>query len=148
MQRVTIAAFLPLIALIAVTAAGQGTNSFEGGLGGWTVVPAGNATIRTAATAEALFPSQGDQYCELDSTGSSAATPGVPTLPYSEMNESSAATLVQAVSAARLLGATAEIVGVSPKIAQLLVAQDMAFAGIRTHATLRAGLRQALARLG
>ena len=64
-----------------------------------------------------------------------------------EMNESSAGTLAKAVAAAGLLGASAEIVGVSPTIAQLLTNDAMSFAGIRTHATLRAGLRSALERL-
>jgi rsbT co-antagonist protein RsbR len=67
---------------------------------------------------------------------------GVPTI-----TEWSAVTLMRAVSAARLLGAEAEIVGVSAAIAQLLTAQQNAFVGVRTHSTLRAGLRAALLRL-
>lgn len=67
---------------------------------------------------------------------------GVPTI-----TESSAATLMRAVCAARLLGAEAEIVGVSAAIAQLLITQETDFAGVRTHATLRVGLRSALLRL-
>jgi rsbT co-antagonist protein RsbR len=68
---------------------------------------------------------------------------GVPTI-----TEWSAATLLRAVSAARLLGAEAEIVGVSPAIAQLLINQEISFAGVRVHSTLRVGLRAALLRLG
>jgi rsbT co-antagonist protein RsbR len=68
---------------------------------------------------------------------------GVPTI-----TEWSAATLLRAVSASRLLGAEAEIVGVSPSIAQLLITQQTNFAGVRVHASLRAGLRAALVRLG
>jgi rsbT co-antagonist protein RsbR len=67
---------------------------------------------------------------------------GVPTI-----TEWSAATLMRAVSAARLLGAEAEIVGVSASIAQLLTTQQTSFTGVRTHSTLRAGLRAALLRL-
>jgi rsbT co-antagonist protein RsbR len=67
---------------------------------------------------------------------------GVPTI-----TKWSAATLLQAVSAARLLGAEAEIVGVSASIAKLLVNQQTSFAGIQTHSTLRTGLRAALLRL-
>jgi rsbT co-antagonist protein RsbR len=67
---------------------------------------------------------------------------GVPTI-----TEWSAVTLLRAVSAARLLGAEAEIVGVSASIAQLLTMQQNSFAGVRTHSTLRAGLRAALLRL-
>jgi rsbT co-antagonist protein RsbR len=67
---------------------------------------------------------------------------GVPTI-----TEWSAATLLQAVSAARLLGAEAEIVGVSASIAQLLATQHAGFADVRTHSTLRFGLRNALLRL-
>lgn len=65
---------------------------------------------------------------------------GVPTI-----TEWSAATLLRAVSAARLLGADAEIVGVSASIAQLLITHS--FADVRTHSTLRVGLRAALVRL-
>jgi rsbT co-antagonist protein RsbR len=68
---------------------------------------------------------------------------GVPTI-----TELSAAPLMRAVSAARLLGAEAEIVGVSPAIAQLLITQPTSFAGVRIHSTLRVGLRAALLRLG
>jgi rsbT co-antagonist protein RsbR len=68
---------------------------------------------------------------------------GVPTI-----TEWSAATLLRAVSAARLLGAEAEIVGVSPAIAQVLINQEISFAGVRIHSTLRVGLRAALLRLG
>lgn len=67
---------------------------------------------------------------------------GVPTI-----TELSAATLLRAVSAARLLGAEAEIVGVSASIAQLLATQETSFAGVRIHASLRVGLRAALLRL-
>jgi rsbT co-antagonist protein RsbR len=67
---------------------------------------------------------------------------GVPTI-----TEWSAATLLRAVSAARLLGAEAEIVGVSASIARLLVDQQTSLADVRTHATLGVGLRAALLRL-
>jgi rsbT co-antagonist protein RsbR len=67
---------------------------------------------------------------------------GVPTI-----TESSAATLLRAISATRLIGAEAEIVGVSPAIAQLLIGQENTFAGVRIHSTLRVGLRAALLRL-
>jgi rsbT co-antagonist protein RsbR len=67
---------------------------------------------------------------------------GVPTI-----TEWSAATLLRAVSAARLLGAEAEIVGVSASIAQLLTTQEISFAGVRIHSSLRVGLRAALLRL-
>lgn len=67
---------------------------------------------------------------------------GVPSI-----TEWSAAKLLQTVSAARLLGADAEIVGVSAAVAKLLVTQHTSFAGVRTHATLRVGLRAALLRL-
>jgi rsbT co-antagonist protein RsbR len=67
---------------------------------------------------------------------------GVPTI-----TEWSAATLLRAVSAARLLGAEAEIVGVSASIARLLVDQQTSLVGVRTHATLGVGLRAALLRL-
>jgi rsbT co-antagonist protein RsbR len=68
---------------------------------------------------------------------------GVPTI-----TEWSAATLLRAVSAARLLGAEAEIVGVSAAIAQLLITQQISFEGVRIHSTLGMGLRAALLRLG
>jgi rsbT co-antagonist protein RsbR len=67
---------------------------------------------------------------------------GVPTI-----TELSAATLLRAVSAARLLGAEAEIVGVSAAIAQLLTSQDISFGDVRIHSSLRVGLRAALLRL-
>jgi rsbT co-antagonist protein RsbR len=67
---------------------------------------------------------------------------GVPTI-----TEWSAVTLLRAVSAARLLGAEAEIVGVSASVAQLLTTREYSFAGVRTHSTLRAGLKAALLRL-
>jgi rsbT co-antagonist protein RsbR len=68
---------------------------------------------------------------------------GVPTI-----TELSAATLLRAVSAARLLGADAEIVGVSAAVAKLLITQQTSFADVRIHPTLRVGLRAALLRLG
>lgn len=68
---------------------------------------------------------------------------GVPTI-----TELSAATLLRAVGAARLLGAEAEIVGVSAAIAQLMINQEhSSFEGVRIHSTLRVGLRDALLRL-
>ena len=67
---------------------------------------------------------------------------GVPSI-----TELSAATLLRAVSAARLLGAEAEIIGVSASIAQLLTMQQTSFAGVRIHSSLRVGLRAALLRL-
>jgi rsbT co-antagonist protein RsbR len=67
---------------------------------------------------------------------------GVPTI-----TEWSAATLLRAVSAARLLGAEAEIVGVSASIAQVLTTHETSFAGVRIHSSLRVGLRAALLRL-
>lgn len=66
---------------------------------------------------------------------------GVPTV-----TEWSAATLLRAVSAARLLGAEAEIVGMSAAIAKLVTTQKTSFAGVRIHASLRVGLRTALLR--
>jgi rsbT co-antagonist protein RsbR len=67
---------------------------------------------------------------------------GVPTI-----TEWSAATLLRAVNAARLLGAEAEIVGVSAAIARVLITQQVSFEGVRTHSTLGIGLRAALLRL-
>jgi rsbT co-antagonist protein RsbR len=67
---------------------------------------------------------------------------GVPTI-----TELSASTLMRAVSAARLLGAEAEIVGVSPSIALLLSSLQTGLAGVRSHSNLRVGLRAALLRL-
>jgi rsbT co-antagonist protein RsbR len=64
------------------------------------------------------------------------------------VDETSASTLVRAASAARLLGAQTEIVGVSPAIAQTLVKHGIELGGVKTHATLRDGLRAALLRLG
>lgn len=66
---------------------------------------------------------------------------GVPTV-----TEWSAATLLRAVTAARLLGAEAEIVGMSAAIAQLVTTQQTSFAGVRIHTSLRLGLREALLR--
>jgi rsbT co-antagonist protein RsbR len=63
------------------------------------------------------------------------------------ISELSAATLLRAVSAARLLGAEAEIVGVSAAIAQVLITLQTRFEGVRIHSTLRAGLSAALLRL-
>ncbi len=68
---------------------------------------------------------------------------GVPSI-----NEASAATLLRAISAARLLGARAEIVGVSAAVAQLLVELDVDLSTVTTHATLRDGLHRALIELG
>ncbi len=68
---------------------------------------------------------------------------GVPSI-----NEASAATLLRAISAARLLGARAEIVGVSAAVAQLLVELDVDLSSVTTHSTLRDGLRRALHELG
>jgi rsbT co-antagonist protein RsbR len=68
---------------------------------------------------------------------------GVPTI-----TDWSAATLLRAVNAARLLGAEAEIVGVSAAIARVLITQQISFEGVRTHSTLGMGLRAALLRLG
>ena len=68
---------------------------------------------------------------------------GVPTL-----TDRSAAKLVETVAAARLLGAEAEIVGVSPAIARLLVESGVDLSSVRTHGSLQSALRQAIPRLG
>ncbi len=60
------------------------------------------------------------------------------------VTESSAAILLRTVAAARLLGARAAIVGVSPTFAQMLIERGLDLKGIETHATLREGLRQVL----
>ena len=65
---------------------------------------------------------------------------GVPSL-----TERSAAKLVETVSAARLLGAGAEIVGVSPAIARLLIESGVDLSSVRTHGSLQSALRQAIA---
>lgn len=66
---------------------------------------------------------------------------GVPSI-----DESSAATLVSAVRAAGLLGARAEVVGVSPAIARLFVERGIDLGGVTVHANLREGLRAVLER--
>ncbi|EDM76630.1 Putative diguanylate cyclase (GGDEF domain) with PAS/PAC and Chase2 sensors [Plesiocystis pacifica SIR-1] len=65
-----------------------------------------------------------------------------------ELTASSAATLRSAVSTARLLGAQAEIVGMRPNIARVLVGQGIELGAVQTHASLRDGLHRALRRLG
>ena len=62
------------------------------------------------------------------------------------VGSSSATKLLEAVAAARLLGAQAEIVGVSPAIARLMIEQGTDFAHVKTHSNLHEGLRAALVR--
>jgi rsbT co-antagonist protein RsbR len=54
--------------------------------------------------------------------------------------------LLDAVRAARLLGASCALVGVSPQTARTIVELGVDIAGVDTHATLAEGLRQALMR--
>lgn len=68
---------------------------------------------------------------------------GVPSL-----DGASASTLLRTIAAARLLGARAEIVGVSARVAQLLVELDIALTGVISRASLQAGLRAALLEAG
>lgn len=99
------------------------------------VVSEGRAE-RVLAKLLAAISTQGAKIVFLDISG-------VPTL-----SERSAAKLVETVSAARLLGAEAEIVGVSPAIARLLVESGVDLGSVQTHGSLQSALRQALARLG
>ncbi|EYF06130.1 PAS domain S-box protein [Chondromyces apiculatus] len=59
-----------------------------------------------------------------------------------------AAHLLRLVSATRLLGATTLLTGVKPATAQTLVTLGIDLAGVATSATLAAGLREVLGRLG
>jgi rsbT co-antagonist protein RsbR len=62
------------------------------------------------------------------------------------VDASAAEHLLRLVHAARLLGSACALVGVRPGVAATLVEHDVPLAGLRTHATLRDGLREALAR--
>jgi anti-anti-sigma regulatory factor/HAMP domain-containing protein len=64
---------------------------------------------------------------------------GVPVL-----DESVAGGLIRVAAAARLLGSTAILVGISPAVAKSLVHLGVDLAGIETKATLRAGLAHVL----
>jgi rsbT co-antagonist protein RsbR len=56
--------------------------------------------------------------------------------------------LVRAARAARLLGAQVRFTGIKPEAAQALVDLDINIAEVRTHATLRQGIAEALALRG
>jgi rsbT co-antagonist protein RsbR len=57
--------------------------------------------------------------------------------------------LVRAAHAVRLLGAEVQFTGIRPEVAQVLIDLDVDMAAVRTHATLKQGIAEALlARMG
>ena len=68
---------------------------------------------------------------------------GVPTVDTEVANH-----FIRATRAARLLGATSIMVGITPKVAQTLVRLDIDLGRLETYSDLRSGLQRALTLLG